>query len=78
MSEDADGWRLGHGVLVTKGMASWMAAWAAASDAPATETTAPVLPLDPYPIPRPAKAPSFRPGANPIVTVLAQMALAHA
>ncbi|MDA8072615.1 MAG: hypothetical protein M0Z82_13690 [Actinomycetota bacterium] len=43
-----------------------------------SETTAPVLSLDPLPIPRPSKAPSSRPGANPIVTVLAQMALAHA
>jgi hypothetical protein len=65
-------------VLVTKGMAAWIAAWAAPTDAPATETTAPVLSLDPFPIPRPPEAPSSRPGANPIVTVLAQMALAHA
>jgi hypothetical protein len=67
-------------VLVTKGMAAWMAAWAARSEAPLTETTAPVGSLDPFPfpIPRPPQAPSSRLGANPIVTVLAQMALAQA
>ena len=65
-------------MLVTKGMAAWMSSWTSPRDAPANETTAPVLSLDPFPIPRPPKAPSSRPGANPIVTVLAQMALAHA
>jgi len=78
LSGDAGGWRLGHGVLVTKGMAAWMAAWAAPSEAPVCETTAPVLSLDPMFISRPPHAPSSRLGANPIVTALAQMVLAHA
>jgi hypothetical protein len=78
LSGDAGGWRLGHGVLVTRGMAAWMAAWTAPEDAPVCETAAPVLSLDPFSIPRPPQAPSSRLGANPIVTVLAQMALAHA
>ena len=77
LSGDAGGWRLGHGVLVTKGMAAWMAAWAAPGDAPVCETTAPVLSLDPIPLPPQVHAPSSRPGANPIVSVLAQIALAR-
>jgi len=78
LSGDAGGWRLGHGVLVTRGMAAWMAAWAAPSEAPVYETAAPVLSLEPIPISQPPHAPSSRLGANPIVTVLAQMVLAHA
>jgi hypothetical protein len=59
-------------------MAAWMAAWTATADAPVTETTTPVLSLDPFALTPPPQAPSSRSGANPIVTVLAQMALAHA
>jgi len=77
LSGDAGGWRLGHGVLVTKGMAAWMAAWAAPGEAPVSETTASVLSLEPIPISQPPHAPSSRLGANPIVTALAQMVLAH-
>lgn len=32
LAGQADGWRLGWGVLATKGMASWMGAWPTAAD----------------------------------------------
>jgi hypothetical protein len=62
-------------------MVAWMAGWAgwaAPTGAPGSETAAPVLPFEPFPLPTPTQAPSSRLGADPIVTVLAQMALAHA
>lgn len=73
------GWRLGHGVLAGRGMAAWMAAWAAGSAAPEPGTTAdPSAPLTQSPSPyRNTEALSSLPGAAQIVTVLAQMALAH-
>jgi hypothetical protein len=65
-------------VFVTKGMAAWMAAWATPGEAPVSETTALVVSLEPIPISQPPHAPSCRLGANPIVSILAQMILAHA
>ena len=63
-----DGFRLGHGVLATRGLVAWMhtASSLAASPPHASATRAPageVVPL---------------PGADQLVAVIAQMALAHA
>lgn len=79
----ADGWRLGHAVLASKGMVAWIGAWATLHPpAPAAGTSAPVstapttLPLSTsssHPC-----ALSSLPHAEQIVAVLAQMALAHA
>jgi hypothetical protein len=85
------GWRHGLGVLATKGMAGWMAAWAAVSelaepgDSPAAtpradsslSTTTPSLPTHPEKGgPEPARE-SLPPAATAmVVAVLAQMTLA--
>jgi len=65
-------WRLGHGLLLGKGLAAWLAVCTVT-----LSTTAP-LPA------RAATTPTARPGAVPggapaaaLVSVLAQMALAH-
>jgi hypothetical protein len=63
-----DGFRLGHGVLATRGLVAWMhtASSLAASPPHASATRPPageVVPL---------------PGADQLVAVIAQMALAHA
>ena len=71
LSGRPDGWRLGHGVLATRGTVAWIAAVgevapgpqpvaAAAESQPATSTAASL------------------PGASEIVAVLAQMTLAIA
>ena len=78
-----DGWRAGLGVLVSRGVVAWIAAWAALSPAPQAGTPAPDPPSAPArppsaPAPQPASALSSPPGAGQIVAVLAQMALAHA
>lgn len=74
------GWRLGHGVLAGRGMAAWMAAWPALPAASEAGTTAPDLSAHRSPSLSANATPaalSSLPGANEIVTVLAQMALAH-
>ena len=66
LAGQADGWRVGLGVLCGKGLAAWMHAVSAAVPAPTGPGTAPTPPFPP-------------PGAltGEVVTVLAQMALAH-
>ena len=80
LGEQPCGWRLGHGVFASRGMAAWVAAWTTVAFAAEAGATA----LDPsiHCIPAPpnntsATAPSSLPGTQEIVTVLAQMALAH-
>lgn len=77
------GWRHGQGVLAGRGMAAWMATWAALAPVPAAGTPAPdpsdpATPSPSRPTDHPAahKLPSLR-NAGEIVAVLAQMALAH-
>ena len=76
----AEGWRHGYGVLAAGGMVAWMAAWASLSPAPAAGTPAPSTePSTPSPSsastdPSPL---SSLPNAGEIVSVVAQMALAH-
>jgi hypothetical protein len=67
-----DGWRLGRGLLAGKGVAGWIAACAAF-------TPAGVAPAGPAHRPdRPGRlVVGARPGADALVAVLAQMALAH-
>jgi hypothetical protein len=69
-----DGWRLGHGLLVGKGVAAWIAAGTALAPAPRVTPSADrstnVAPLS-------ARTDSGRFGADQLVAVLAQMALAH-
>jgi hypothetical protein len=75
----AEGWRHGYGILATGGMVAWMGAWASLAPAPAAGTPAP--PSGPStPSPCPASTPSMLsslPNAGAIVSVVAQMALAH-
>ncbi|MGW0828616.1 hypothetical protein [Streptomyces sp. NPDC002845] len=59
-----DGWRLGRGVLVAKGMAAWAAAWRSLPEPPAR--TGPGRPL-----------PKLPGDGDELVRVLAAMALAH-
>ena len=74
--------RHGHAVLTSRGLAAWMAAWAAVAPAPAEGTPAPE-PSD-LPTPSPSRPDhstvptlsSLR-HAGEIVAVLSQMALAH-
>jgi len=70
LSGRPDGWRLGHGVLATRGTVAWIAAAAEVAPSPpaAGETAEPP----------PASSAATPPGAGEIVAVLAQMALAHA
>jgi hypothetical protein len=85
LSGQPDGWRLGHGVLVGKGMVAWANAWtthALAQDAtPGTsapdQPTAPTTPSLSTPNPHPSALSSL-PCAGQLVAVLTQMALAHA
>jgi len=70
LSGRPDGWRLGHGVLVTRGMVAWIAAVTEAAAAP----PAPAEVAEPVSV---ASASSL-PGAGEIVAVLAQMAFALA
>jgi len=75
----ADRWRHGYGVLVGRGMAAWMATWASLAPAPAAGTPAPAAgpstPSSPL-ITDPSTLSSLR-NAGEIVSVVAQMALAH-
>ncbi|MBA2684054.1 MAG: hypothetical protein H0U66_06160 [Gemmatimonadaceae bacterium] len=65
-----DGFRLGHGVLVTHGTVAWIAA--------VTEAVAVVPPGTEVAEPVPVPSASSLPAAGEIVAVLAQMALAIA
>lgn len=63
-----DGWRLGRGLLAGKGVAAWIAA--CATFTPASDAAGPAD--------RPSQPTAgARPGADQLVAVLAQMALAH-
>ena len=76
----AEGWRHSYGVLAAGGMVAWMAAWASLSSAPAAGTPAPSTePSTPSPCsPSTDASPlSSLPNAGKIVSVVAQMALAH-
>jgi hypothetical protein len=71
LSGRSDGWRLGHGVLVTRGTVAWIAALTTA--APASQPGAGRS------APRPVSATAASlPGASEIVAVLSQMAFALA
>jgi len=87
------GWRQGLGVLCTRGMAVWVAAWAALPLSPhvndAAGTTAPAgsVPVRFDPVPdQPAERGGVEPACTAfppvatsrIVAVLAQLTLAHA
>lgn len=63
MLDGGEGWQQGLGLLVTRGVAAWMRAWADCP--PPTRATAAV-------VPQPIAA-----RAGELVAVLAQMALAH-
>jgi hypothetical protein len=69
-----DGWRLGHGLLAGKGVAAWIAARTTLAPTPrvtpSADRPANVAPLS-------ARAGSGGFGADQLVAVLAQMALAH-
>lgn len=75
----AEGWRHGYGILVAGGMAAWMAAWASGG-LPAAGTPAPSAdpstPIPSTPTTEPSPLSSLR-NAGEIVSVVAQMALAH-
>ena len=66
-----EGFRLGHGVLATRGTVAWIAAAAEAAPSPPAGRKTPELPPG-------ASSAAAPPGAGEIVAVLAQMALAHA
>jgi hypothetical protein len=64
-----DGFRLGHGVLATRGLVAWMHT-ASSVAAPPPHTSGSAHP--------PAGEVVSLPGADQLVAVIAQMALAHA
>ena len=64
-----DGFRLGHGVLATRGLVAWMHA-ASSIAAPPPNASGSAHP--------PAGEVVSLPGADQLVAVIAQMALAHA
>lgn len=85
LSRRPDGWRLGHGVLTGRGMVAWITAWPAIAAPPPAGTPAPDPPSAPSTRSLSASTPdppdpvlSSLPGADQIVAVLTQMALAHA
>lgn len=80
LAECPDGFRLGHGILVTRGMRAWMTAFGALAHS-APEAGAPAVSLaacDPGESGCASVAAAPLPGADRFVAVLAQMALAHA
>ncbi|MQA60725.1 MAG: hypothetical protein GEU86_04365 [Actinophytocola sp.] len=85
LAGDADGWRLGWGVLVTKGMASWMGAWPTAGDtadrygmAAANSQALPLSTTQKGGEPCTACSSLLPAATADIVAVLAAMTLAHA
>jgi hypothetical protein len=80
LAERPDGFRLGHGVLVTRGMRAWMTAFGALAHS-APEAGAPGVSLaasNPGENNCASVVAAPLPGADRFVAVLAQMALAHA
>lgn len=69
LSGRPDGFRLGHGVLVTRGTVAWIAAVTEAAAPPPARTEADTVPVPSV---------SSLPAAGEIVAVLAQMAFAIA
>ena len=81
LANNLEGRRLELGVLTARGLATWMATWSALSPAsrPGTAAPDPSLPADPPSNPSPrGSSLSSLPRADQIVSVIAQMALAHA
>jgi hypothetical protein len=79
----AQGLRLGLGLVVGRGVAAWMATWSAAFPAHGAGATAadPPAPIRRAPTPQhpsSSTSPLPLPEAGQIVSVIAQMALAHA
>lgn len=76
----AEGWRHGYAILAGQGVVAWMGAWASGAPAPAAGTPAPASTdlSTPSPCPPSSDTPlsSLR-NAGEIVSVVAQMALAH-
>jgi hypothetical protein len=71
LSGRPDGWRLGHGVLATRGAVAWIAGVREVAPGPQARAGVPGS--------RPVSSTaSSLPGAGEIVAVLSQMALAHA
>jgi hypothetical protein len=70
----ADGWRLGHAVLASQGVAGWIAAHQTASANPGSTARGAALPRPS--LPSAVAAPAAECGQ--IVAVLAEIALAHA
>ncbi len=68
LSGRPDGFRLGHGVLVTRGTVAWIAAVTEAAAVPAARGE----------VPEPVSSACLLPAAGEIVAVLAQMAFAIA
>lgn len=74
----AEGWRHGYGVLAGRGMVAWMGAWASLAPAPTAGTPAASDPSTPSPcFPSTPSMLSSLHNAGEIVSVVAQMALAH-
>jgi hypothetical protein len=77
-------WRLGCGVLVTRGVAAWSVAWTCPPSSPVPTQPTHLVGAEPQswwpPAQRGVPSPPRQPcsGNNPIVAALAQMALAHA
>lgn len=82
------GWRYGLGVLAARGVAVWMATWAALVPPGAPDPSGTRVQAEPPSAPDPqeggagstgsACAPFPAPAADAVVAVLAQMTLAHA
>jgi len=68
LSGRPDGFRLGHGVLVSRGTVAWITAVTEAAAVPTARGA----------VPEPVQSPSLLPAAGEIVAVLAQMAFAIA
>jgi hypothetical protein len=91
-SGGADGWRHGLGVLAARGVAAWMATWAALTPAGARPGSGTTEQAEPSPATHPPEGgarstgsactsfppPPPPPAAAAVVAVLAQMTLAHA
>jgi hypothetical protein len=75
LSAQPDGFRLGHGVLATRGLVAWMHT---ASTVAAQPPTASIRDVGDESSQAPAGEVVSLPGADQLVAVIAQMALAHA
>ena len=82
------GWRYGLGVLAARGVAAWMATWAALTSTTAPDPSGTSVQAEPPSATEPqeggagstgpACTPFPTPAADAVVAVLAQMTLAHA